>query len=253
MKTAYAFLKKEWMEYLRTGKLYLCGAIFLLLGIMNPATAKLTPFILETFAGEDSGMQIIMGEVTAADSWTQFYKNIPMGLIICLLLFGGVLTNELQKGTLIPILTKGLSRWKVLFTKGISLVIIWSLGYWLCFGVTYFYTDYYWDNSVMSHIVFAATCYWLFGAFIMSLLVFFSSVVSSFGGLVVCVGIVYFLMVLVSIAPKLAEYLPTYLSGAGALLSGGEIADYGKGIAVTSIGTVMAFVFGCFIFNKREI
>ena len=49
--------------------------------------------------------------------WMQFYKNIPIALVVMLLLFGGLLTNELQKGTLIPVLTKGLSRWKVLLTK----------------------------------------------------------------------------------------------------------------------------------------
>ena len=47
MRTAYAFLKKEWMEYYRTGKLIIIVVIFALFGLMNPAIAKLTPFLME--------------------------------------------------------------------------------------------------------------------------------------------------------------------------------------------------------------
>ena len=36
-----AFLKKEWMEWKRTGRMAVLLLVFLLLGIMNPALAKL--------------------------------------------------------------------------------------------------------------------------------------------------------------------------------------------------------------------
>ena len=52
MKTWCAFLKKEWMEYYRTGKLIIIVVIFALFGLMNPAIAKLTPFLMEQFASD---------------------------------------------------------------------------------------------------------------------------------------------------------------------------------------------------------
>ena len=142
MTATFAFLKKEWMEYLRTGKLLIVGVIFVLFGLMNPAMAKLTPYLMEQLAQSDnSGMIIEITTVDASMSWTQFYKNIPVALIVCLLVFGGILTNELHKGTLIPVLTKGLSRWKVVLTKAVNVIVIWSAGYWICYGITYFYND----------------------------------------------------------------------------------------------------------------
>ena len=42
-----AFLKKEARESLRSGKLVILASLFLLFGIMNPAIAKLTPWMLE--------------------------------------------------------------------------------------------------------------------------------------------------------------------------------------------------------------
>lgn len=254
MRTAVAFLKKEWMEYYRTGKLIIIVVIFALFGLMNPAIAKLTPFLMEQLASmEDSGMVITVSTVDASMSWMQFYKNIPMALVVMLLLFGGILTNELQKGTLIPVLTKGLSRWKVLLTKGINLILIWTGGYWLCYGITYFYSDYYWDNSIMSNLFFAAFCYWLFGTMIMALMTLFSAMTTSFGGVVLGVGVIYFAMTLLGMIPKISSYLPIYLTSTSELLAGGNTGDYVTAIIITFVITIGAVIAGCMVFNKREI
>lgn len=254
MRTAVAFLKKEWMEYCRTGKLIIIVVIFALFGLMNPAIAKLTPFLMEQLASmEDSGMVITVSTVDASMSWMQFYKNIPMALVVMLLLFGGILTNELQKGTLIPVLTKGLSRWKVLLTKGINLILIWTGGYWLCYGITYFYSDYYWDNSIMSNLFFTAFCYWLFGMMIMALMTLFSAMTTSFGGVVLGVGVIYFAMTLLGMIPKISSYLPIYLTSTSELLAGGNTGDYVTAIIITFVITIGAVIAGCMVFNKREI
>ena len=254
MRTAYAFLKKEWMEYYRTGKLIIIVVIFALFGLMNPAIAKLTPFLMEQLSSmEDSGMVITVSTVDASMSWMQFYKNIPMALVVMLLLFGGILTNELQKGTLIPVLTKGLSRWKVLLTKGINLIMIWTGGYWLCYGITFFYSDYYWDNSIMSNLLFTAFCYWLFGTMIMALMALFSAMTTSFGGVVLGVGVIYFAMTLLGMIPKISSYLPIYLTSTSELLTGGNTGDYVTAIIITFVITIGAVIAGCMVFNKREI
>ena len=42
-----AFMKKEWMEWNRTGRALILLLVFALFGIMNPAFAKLTPWMME--------------------------------------------------------------------------------------------------------------------------------------------------------------------------------------------------------------
>lgn len=254
MKTTLAFMKKEWMEYYRTGKLVIVGAIFALFGLMNPAISKLTPYLMEQIASNDkSGMTIEITSVDASMSWTQFYKNIPMALIVCLLMFGGILTNELQKGTLIPILTKGLARWKIVLTKGVNLIVMWTTGYWMCYGITYFYNDFYWDNGILSNLGFAAFCYWLFGTMIMSLLILFSAIASSMGGVILGVGVCYFFMTIISISSRAAQYIPNYLTAGTNLLSGGDISDYTCSIITAVVVILASMAAGCIIFNKREV
>lgn len=88
MKTLLAFMKKEWLEQLRSGRLAILGILFALFGIMNPAIAKLTPWLFEVMADtlEGSGLSVTVVTVSAMDSWMQFFKNIPMALIVFILL-----------------------------------------------------------------------------------------------------------------------------------------------------------------------
>ena len=89
-----AFLKKEWMETIRTGRGFLLLLIFGLFGIMNPAIARLTPWMMKVMSESlrDAGFVMTAVEVNAMTSWSQFYKNIPLALIIFVLLVSGCFT-----------------------------------------------------------------------------------------------------------------------------------------------------------------
>ena len=103
MKSYIAFLKKEGIEVVRTHKLMLIVIVFVLIGMLNPITAKFTPQIIKEFMPE--GMVIAINEPTAVDSWMQFFSNVPqMGLIVLVILFSGIMSNEFAKGTLINML-----------------------------------------------------------------------------------------------------------------------------------------------------
>lgn len=70
MTQLMAFTKKEWMEVLRTGKFVIITVLFILFGVMNPAIAKLTPWMMETFSEslEGSGLTITEAKVDALTS-----------------------------------------------------------------------------------------------------------------------------------------------------------------------------------------
>ena len=112
MKSLMAFIKKEIMEQVRTKKLMILGILFVVFGIMSPAIAKAIPLLLEEFGNSlaESGMTITQTEVSAMDSWVQFFKNIPMALIAFVILESGIFTREYRSGTLVLSLTKGLER-----------------------------------------------------------------------------------------------------------------------------------------------
>ena len=65
MRAFLAFMKKEWLEQIRSSRLIILTILFVLFGIMNPAIAKLTPWLFEVMAEslEESGMVVTTVEV----------------------------------------------------------------------------------------------------------------------------------------------------------------------------------------------
>ena len=256
MKSLKAFMKKEWMDFVRSGRLMILLVVFLLLGIMNPAVAKLTPWLMGMMAEsmEQSGLLVTEVTVDAMTSWTQFFKNIPMGLIVFVLLNGNLFTKEYSKGTLVLVLTKGLNRYKVIVAKTVILLLSWSVCYWMCFGVTYAYNAYFWDNSVAHYLLETVLFYYVVGVFTVALMVLFSVVFSNATGVLLGTGGVFAVCYIVSMVPKAAEFLPTKLMGTTGLLAGTEkVADYREALIVTIVITLLACVASVPILNKKKL
>ena len=256
MKSLLAFMKKEWMEQLRSGRFLLLTIVFVLLGIMNPAVAKLTPWLFEIMADslQESGMVVTTVTVDAMSSWVQFFKNLPMGLIIFILLESGIFTKEYQSGTLVLALTKGLDRYKVVISKTSLLLILWTFFYWICYGITYGYNAYFWDNGIAHNLAFSAICWWLFGLWTMILMVLFSTVANTNTGVLAGTGGVVFAVYLLGLLPKLKKYSPSLLMDGNSLIYGVEKSQtYIIAIVVTVILSIMCLVISIPILNKKKL
>ncbi len=256
MRQYIAFMKKELLEQYRTGKLLLLVIIFALFGIMNPAIAKLTPWMMDIMSEQlaESGMQVTAVEVDALTSWTQFFKNMPMALIIVLLLFCGIFTTEYQKGTLTNVVTKGMKRWKIFCAKLGVMVTVWTLGFLLSYVITYGYNAYFWDNSVAHHISAAVGCFYLFGLWLISVLGMASVFCNSTGAVMLAVGAAFAVSYLLGLFPAVKEYTPTYLMQSAGLLAdlnAGE--DYLWAAAVAIVLIVAGCVFSVAAFNKKNL
>lgn len=256
MKSFIAFIKKEWLDLVRSGRLTILLIIFLLFGIMNPAIAKLTPWLMEMMAEsmEQSGLVVTEVTVDAMTSWTQFFKNIPMGLIAFVLISSNLFTKEYGAGTLILVLTKGLERYKVIVAKSMILLSVWSACYWLCFLVTYGYNAYFWDNSVAKNLVEAVVFYWIAGVFTVALIILFSTVFSNGTGVLLGTGGVFVVSYLLSMIPKVAKFIPTKLMSTTGLLMGmDELEAFMPAVIVTILVTLLALIVSVPIFNKKKL
>ena len=251
-----AFVKKEWMEMTRTGRLFILFVVFLVFGIMNPAIAKLTPKLLEMMKDQmaDTGITVGSAKVNAMSSWTQFYKNAPMVLIITVLMFSGVLIGEYQRGTLVQVVTKGLSRVKIMLSKMLTVYGTWTVMFAVYFGVTLGYTKYFWGKDKAENLILGVTAYWLFGMLILSFLMLFSAISENVGQVLLgCGGCVLF-MVFANYIPKCKEYLPLRLmEGLSAMNGGLGGSDYTAAFLVAGALTIISSILAVVLFNKRSI
>lgn len=248
------FFKKELVESSRTYKWLIMLSLFFVFGIMNPLTAKITPELLANFMSE--GVTVTIPEPSSLDSWAQFYKNVTqMGLIVNILVFGGILSSELSKGTLINLLTKGLSRTSVILAKYSSMLVIWTASLLTSFLVTWGYTVYLFPDDKSGNIIFAAFCLWLFGAFLLAVLLCAATLVNSTYGSLLITGGVVALLAILNIFPVVTKYNPLSLAAKNMelVMKGIEVSSVYVAIGVTVAAIFAILGVAVTVFKKKRI
>src|SRR3989304_3459320 len=96
--------RKEIREYLKTYKLLIVGAVFLLFGLSTPLIFKFLPEILR-LSGEE--LPIALPAFTAADALKSYVSNLgQVGLLVAVLVAMGVIAQERERGTAVMTLCK---------------------------------------------------------------------------------------------------------------------------------------------------
>jgi ABC-2 type transport system permease protein len=254
MRAYIAFTKKEFIENLRTYKVFIMLVVFLLFGFMSPALAKMMPDLLKTAI--PAGLEINIPTPTALDSWGQFFKNVgQMGLLVLVIVFCGIMANEFSHGTLINILTKGLKRRTVILSKLTTATVIWTLSYLLAFILTYYYTAYFWKMDGMHHIFLTFFSLWLFGVFLISLVIFGGTLFKNIYGSLLVTGGAVAVMMLINILPKAHKYNPIILSSnnMSLLTAKQDVSDFMPAIIICSVLIVILVAISVMVFNKKQI
>jgi len=254
MRAYFAFTLKEFTENVRTYKLMIMIVVFLIFGVLSPLFAKFLPEILKASGVDASALG--MGTPTAVDSFAQFFKNVgQLGLIVLVIVFCGIMANEFSKGTLINILTKGMKRSTVILSKFTMATVIWTVSYLLCFAVTYAYTAYYFTIEHISNAFLAFFSMWLFGVFLITLVILGGVLFKNIYGSLLLAGGVVIVMTIVNVAPKLQKYNPITLSGDNMqlIMAQKAAADFIPAVIVCSVLTAVSVIASIIIFNKKQL
>lgn len=250
-----AFMGKEFKEQIRTFKALILFIVLLLFGLVSPALAKIMPELLKLIPMDGLELTINIPAPTWMDAYAQFFKNITqIGIIVLLILLNGSISQEMQRGTLINMLSKGLARPTVILAKFTASGLLWSFCYVLSAVGTWIYTLILFGKHAPSHLFFSFFCLWLLGIFIIALLLFCSTLIGGgYGGILLTAGILGFLL-LIGIFPQAAPYNPIALgSGNISLLSGIGVDEMISACVVTLLLTVLCIVGAIVNFSKKQL
>ena len=124
----------------------------------------------------------------------------------------------------------------------------------MCYGITYGYNAYFWDNSVVAYPLFASFCYWLFGLWVLAILVFFSASMASNVQVLLGTGVVVLGTYLLGLIPKLSKFVPTKLmAGMAILQEATEPADCYWSIGIACFMMVLCVVAAVMSFDRRKL
>lgn len=255
MKSLLAFFKKELLESVRGAKLFVILGISIVIGFLNPGITAITPWLMEMFSESlaAGGMQVTVMTVSAVDSWMQFFSNVTILHIAFVMMYGGIFTKE-YGSTLVLVITKGLARYKIVLAKLASMLIVWTVSYWMCYVITYVANDVLWDNSIVPGVLESAALYWIFGVWTIALCVMFSTIFSNYIGVLLGTGGTVVLSYILSIIPKAESALPTGLMNVYGIMLGAEgVSELKWAITVTLLTTVLAIAASFPLMNRKEI
>ena len=254
MHALLVFTKKEWTEGMRSGKLIMLAAGFIFFGILNPATAKLLPVLLESMAGSfaEIGMSVSAIQVDAMTSWEQFFKNLPMVLAAFVLVFSNLFSKEYQTGALVLLLTRGLPRYVVVVAKALFLLACWTAGFWLSFGITYAYNSFLWGNTGFPAA--AALPWYGFSLLILCVMVLFSVLQRSSGTVLLETGLFVVLCYLLSLFPRVKRFSPVFLTESLPVLKEGALLpEYAPALVISAVIGVVCLAAGTCAMSRKQL
>lgn len=247
-----AFVKKEFAENIKNYRFLIMLAVFLVFGMLSAFLAKFTPEILSALGAEMK----MASEPIALDAWKQFYKNISgVGFSAVIILYGSCLTGEYSKGTLILMVTKGLSRKAVIFAKYTVAAVLMTISYWGSYVFTYGYTAFLWPDAKLSNVALAALALWIVGLLYLSILmvgcVLFKQTFTSIlftGGIVALVS-------LLGIMEPLTKFSPFNLTTQNIDLISGIVApsDFVMPVLTSVIMSILGLLIAIKLFNSKAL
>ena len=256
MRQLIAFTKKELYESHANFKAYILLAVFFFFGLFGPLMAMLTPWILEMIAAADSGIVITLPDPTGLDAWMQFFSNFSqMGMLALVILFAGTTAHELGRGTLVNLLCKGLKRRTVVFAKFLSAGALWTVAIAVSVLVCFVYTAFFFADAPTAGLGFAFLMPWLFGLFMIALLIFGGTLFGNFGGSLGFGLGTFFLLLLLDMLPHVDRFNPIGLATAalGILSGAAGGADFAWTIAVCVISILGLLLGTVFVFDRKKI
>lgn len=173
-------LHKEWREAVRSAKLIWLPAVFLLLGIIQPLTAKFMPDILASAGNLPEGTVIQIPVPTPGEVMAQTISQFgTMGLLAVCLAFMGTIAGEKRNGTADWILVKPVSPIAYVSSKWVMLCMIIAFSFGLGFGGAWYYTNLLIGIPNSGDVLFSALLYYVWLVFIGTVTIMSSALLGS--------------------------------------------------------------------------
>lgn len=246
-------LKKEFREYIKTPKGLILGVLFLFFAIASPVLAK---YINEILLAVAADIPITLPEPTLQDSWLQFYKNMnTICIIVYLIVMTGAVSQEKNKGSIILVLTKKVTRFQFLFSKFLVGTAIFTVLMIVSVLVSGWYTNLLFGSYQYEGLIASNIMIWLMGVFFtaMALLVSVLGKTATTSALFGFFG--FAILQVLNISSSISRFNP---AGASSIVNEILVGTITVGelwvpIASALAGTLIMFVLSYLIFKKQEI
>lgn len=257
MTAEMALARKELLEASRSWKTWLLLGAFLFFAVSGVLTARYLNEWLMNMAGDDSGLRL--PPPIPLDAWAQWTKNLgQLGILLIIVTSAGELASEVRTGTVIPVLTKPISRSSFVLVK---FVISWLIlvaitvvttGVNLVLTILLFDADQFGPAPIPPLL--AATAVWLVQASMYMALAFLASslTTATMGAVGMSIG-VWFVVGMATLWEPAIRYSPVGIGSVVTKLGADSPYDFAWPVATTLLTTGVLLAGAVLIFRRKEL
>ncbi len=257
MKQWFILFSKEHKEMLKNFKWIWVPLVFIFLGMMQPISSYYMPQILEAVGGLPEGAVFEMPVPTAQEVLVATLGQFSqIGILILVLATMGIVASERSSGSFIMILVKPVSFTSYITAKWASITLFSIISFFLGYVFAAYYTYVLMGEFIIGDMLLAAVIYAIWLTFLMTLVIFFSSIIKSIGAIAfLTLGTTILLSVLTGIFSKYMYWSPARLSThSQSILLTGTGADYFFLAILATFMLIFALLFlTTYLFKKREL
>lgn len=249
---------KELLENVRTHRLLVLAVVLIFFGILSPVTARYMSQILSFAASGQQDLEQFLELIpppTALDSVDQYVKNLTgIGLLVVALLVMGLVAQEKDRGTVILVLARPVSRLGFLLAK-FGAFAAWLILCVLAAGaVAYLYTGLLFAEWLAPAPFAALNGLMILYFLVVAAFTFLGSTLtrSSFAAAAIGLG-GWALVSLVGNIHVLSDYVPGHLATASLLLARGEGFSAWPAVGVSLGLMVVSLGISALSFRRQEL
>lgn len=249
-----AFLRKEFEEIRKTSRMWVLPGIMLFFGLTSPILAKLTPLLLKSTTGTQSGLVIQMPDPTYVDAYRGFAQNLTQLMIIAAIIAtAGIISREVRSGAAALVLVKPVSRAGMVLAKALGQMVLLAaagvLGGLVCWGAT----AIAFGTAPLAPLAAALGLWAVLAILFTAFMVLISAAMNSQAG-ASGIGLGAFaVLAILSAWGVTRDYTPAGLFGAIAEAAAGEPVKALWPLAASAVLTVVLLDLAVHVFRRREI
>ncbi|HEY4601756.1 MAG TPA: ABC transporter permease subunit [Cerasibacillus sp.] len=257
MRQWYTIFQKEMLENWRNFKWVWVPLVILVLSIMDPITTYYMPEILDAVGNLPEGAIFEMPTPSPAESIMMSLSQLStLGVLVIILMSMQTISGEIRSGVSEIILVKPVNYSNYVTAKWASFVLISLASLFIGLIGSWYYTNLLFGDLAFIDLLKVFAFYGLWFMFIISLSIFFNTMVKNQGLILfLTIVIVMVLNLLTSVLGKYFNWSPSQLSQhIGEMLLTNEItSDLMASAIITIAATILLLIISVIVFKSRKI
>ncbi|WP_053219236.1 ABC transporter permease [Virgibacillus senegalensis] len=249
--------RKEMMEMVRNYKILWIPIVFILLGVMQPVSSYYMPEILDTFGGLPEGTIFEMPTPTGEEVLMNVLSNYGMlGVLILVLSAMGVVSAERQSGVAGMVMIKPVLYSAYILSKWAGLLTITVISLFIGYVASWYYTSLLIEAVAFERIFQSGVIYSIWLVFVVTLTLFFSTILKGNGSVAfVTIFVVFSISTVTSILGKHMKWSPAMITEhTGQVLLSGELDTSFLLAFITTIAIIIVILVSTIqIFKQKEL